>query len=324
MTWEYSYRLVSYVSVLVFCSAEIIIYCEHQGVAWLSIYLRWLFSLVVRISLGTQSPWFEEAPRYGSWWRHWAVHKSNGWRESFRRRLIWFWGRGYSEGIRACRSTIWKTNVWRIGWGYDDRAQTQECEARWAAGVLTVDPSRHSRRGKSNWLQKLCTAWWHFLSFDMFWMVSGCVLFPVLITIIIHLHMNAKAFHAVVLPYLSWRLLIWMQEEGASVLIDAYEYITRLQKSVDDLNTELVPLCNPANMSAACLREESLEVTSTVQSTNSGSVCVLYQHPMVGLHLHCHSRFLALEYAYISSLRITCSARINDYCHQLHLVKLAI
>jgi len=92
-------------------------------------------------------------------------------------------------------------------------------------------------------------------------------------------------------------MLIFTQEEGASVLMEAYEHITRLKKSVDDLNTELVPLCDPANLSAAYLKEESLEEASTAQSTSAGSICVLYQHPMVCLRLQLHSRY-SIKYGF--------------------------
>lgn len=100
-----------------------------------------------------------------------------------------------------------------------------------------------------------------------------------------------------------------MQEEGASVLMDAYEYITRLQKSVDDLNTELVPLCIPANLSAAFLNEESLEVASTAQSTNAGSICVLYQHPMVCLHLQFLANIASVRLSMLCPIRLIYFAR---------------
>lgn len=93
-------------------------------------------------------------------------------------------------------------------------------------------------------------------------------------------HKNAKldeqlAFLRSILPG------IHEGEERDSVLLDAFEHITRLQKSVDALRTELVPLCNPATLSAADLDEESLEEASAAQSTSAGSICVLYHHPMV-------------------------------------------
>lgn len=86
-----------------------------------------------------------------------------------------------------------------------------------------------------------------------------------------------------------FEILIFTQEEGTSVLLDAFEHITRLQKSVDDLKTELIPLCNPATLSAFHLNEESLEEASAAQSTSADSICVLYHHPMVHLRLHLHT-----------------------------------
>ncbi|KAG0577485.1 hypothetical protein KC19_5G159800 [Ceratodon purpureus] len=70
-------------------------------------------------------------------------------------------------------------------------------------------------------------------------------------------------------------------EERASVLVDAYQYITRLQKCVEDLNTELVPLSAPVNFNAATLIEGYPQETTAAQPTSADSICVLYKHPMV-------------------------------------------
>lgn len=136
-------------------------------------------------------------------------------------------------------------------------------------------------------------------------------------SLIVYICMNVNAFVLYGrLPKLEeWcavpnlKFLIFMQEEGGSVLMDAYEYITRLQKSVDDLNTELVPLCIPANLSAAFLDEESLDVASAAQSTNAGSICVLYQHPMVCLHLQFLADIASVRLSMLWPIRLICFAR---------------
>lgn len=71
-------------------------------------------------------------------------------------------------------------------------------------------------------------------------------------------------------------------EEKASVLVDAYQYIMRLQKCVDDLNSELVPLSTPVSFDSANLHQRYYpQGEPAAQSTSGDSLCVLYQHPMV-------------------------------------------
>lgn len=102
--------------------------------------------------------------------------------------------------------------------------------------------------------------------------------------------MNVKTMRSSVLSSVvngsEFRLLIIPQEEKASVLMDAYQYIMKLQKSVDELTTELVPLSTTSANPNGLLFQEAQDA----QSTSSNSICLLYQHPMVRSQLHLPNR----------------------------------
>ncbi|XP_024399433.1 transcription factor ICE1 isoform X1 [Physcomitrium patens] len=120
-------------------------------------------------------------------------------------------------------------------------------------------------------------------------------------------------------------------EEKASVLMDAYQYIMKLQKSVDELTTELVPLSTTSANPNGLLFQEAQDA----QSTSSNSICLLYQHPMVEVkreegkievHIACTNRpgllvdiMSALESKRITVLHASIACRQNVLFEALSL-----
>lgn len=149
--------------------------------------------------------------------------------------------------------------------------------------------------------------------------------------------MNVKTMRSSVLSSVvngsEFRLLIIPQEEKASVLMDAYQYIMKLQKSVDELTTELVPLSTTSANPNGLLFQEAQDA----QSTSSNSICLLYQHPMVEVkreegkievHIACTNRpgllvdiMSALESKRITVLHASIACRQNVLFEALSLEK---